>query len=83
MDRAQETINKQLDVVNYLRQQFLLKSLLKIQYSPLERFIMGKSKDFIILENDQGNNYQCQKSSDSDDENYGKSLGCDKTDRWN
>ena len=76
MDKGQETINKQLDVVNYLRQQILLRSLLKIQYSPLERFIMGKSKDFIVLESDQGNNYQCQESSNSDDENNEKSLGC-------
>ena len=79
MDKAEQTISKQLDIVSFLRQQILLQDMLKIQYSSLERCVMRKSKKFLIYESDNGN--ECQNSF-SDDECLERRLECESVDKW-
>ena len=56
--KGSDRIGKQLDVVSFIRKQMLLDTLIKAQFSPLERFLATRQYKSFVLDS--------AKSSDSE-----------------
>ena len=50
IDKGSDKIGKQLDIVKFIRKQMLLDTLIKTQFSPLERFLATRQYKVFVLD---------------------------------
>ena len=64
IDKGADKIGKQLDIVKFIRKQMLLDTLLKVQFSPVERLLATRQYKVFVL--DVGKSSDSESSSDSE-----------------